>query len=73
MTFPIILSLNNLNSQIFSLLSLEVFIYKRIVFTMYHQDLAIPQIEKRAETTNVFRPFFNLIRHPVLRIFFPLF
>jgi len=40
------LSLNNLNSQIFSLLSLEVFIYKRIVFTMYHQELAVPQIEK---------------------------
>ncbi len=46
MTFPIMLSLNNLNSQIFSLLSLEVFIYKRIVFTMYHQELAVPQIEK---------------------------
>lgn len=73
MTFPIILSLNNLNSQIFSLLSLEVFIDKRIVFTMYHQDLAIPQTEKRAETTNVLRPIFNLIRHPVLRIFFPFF
>ncbi len=46
MTFPIMLSLNNLNSQIFSLLSLEVFIYKRIVFTMYHKELAVPQIEK---------------------------
>ncbi len=73
MTFPIILSLNNLNSQIFSLLSLEVFIYKRLVFTMYRQDLASSQIEKGLKQQMFSRPFFNLIRYPILRIFFPFF